>query len=230
LPVAEIERLTIRVDDESVDAIAQWPAGPLACYVMAHGAGAGMEHPFMRDVADGLAKRHIATLRYQFPYMQRGSGRPDSPRIAQATARAAYLRAVELFDGLALFAGGKSFGGRMTSQAEAADPLPGAKGIVFLGFPLQSPGKPSGQRANHLHEISIPMLFVQGTRDKLAEIGAIEELVAKLGAIATLKSIADGDHSFHVPVRAGRKYGDVMNEMLDAMTDWLKSIADASKN
>jgi predicted alpha/beta-hydrolase family hydrolase len=230
LPATEIERLSIPVDDVSVDAIAQCPAGPFACYVMAHGAGAGMQHPFMRDVADGLAMRRIATFRYQFPYMQRGSGRPDSPRVAQATVRAAYLRAAELFGGLALFAGGKSFGGRMTSQAEASDPLPGAKGIVFLGFPLQSPGKPAGQRANHLHDVGIPMLFIQGTRDKLAEIGAVKDLVESLGARVTLKSIADADHSFHVPVRSGRKDGDVMNEMLDAMTDWLKSTANPSKN
>jgi uncharacterized protein len=227
LTSAEISRLTIAVNDVSVDAIAQCPRDPLACYVMAHGAGAGMEHTFMRDAAEGLSNRRIATLRFQFPYMQLGSRRPDSPRVAQAAVRAAYLQAAALYDGLALFAGGKSFGGRMTSQAEATDPLPSARGIVFLGFPLESPGKPSTQRANHLHDVGIPMLFVQGTRDKLADISAMEELVEELGRMATLKSVADADHSFHVPVRTGRRDSDVMNEVLDATAGWIASVAAA---
>src|SRR5207245_3247892 len=157
------------------------------CYVMAHGAGAGMTHPFMAAIANGLAERGIATLRYQFPYMEQGSKRPDAPKLAHATVRAAVLEASRLVPELALFAGGKSFGGRMTSQAQAASPLPGVRGLVFLGFPLHPPGQPSVERAKHLFEVQIAMLFLQGTRDDFADLTLLEGLVKQLGTRATLK-------------------------------------------
>ena len=188
---------------------------------MAHGAGAGMTHPFMTTVANELAERGIATLRYQFPYMEQGSKRPDSPRLAQATVRAAVAEASRLRPELPLFAGGKSFGGRMTSQAQAATPLTGVRGLVFLGFPLHPAGRPSDERAEHLFAVHVPMLFLQGTRDQLADPQLLQSLVGKLGARATLKWFQDADHSFHVPARTGRKDPEIMKEMLDALADWI---------
>lgn len=179
-----------------------------------------MSHPFMVAVADGLAERGIATLRYQFPYMEQGSKRPDPPKIAQATVRAAVLEASRLVPGLALVAGGKSFGGRMTSQAQAALPLPGVRALVFLGFPLHPTGRPSDERANHLFEVKIPMLFLQGSRDALADTRLLERLVERLGSHATLKLFQDADHSFHVPRRTGRTDAEVRAEMLDALGSW----------
>jgi uncharacterized protein len=202
----------------------QVPSAARACYVLAHGAGAGMSHPFMAAVADGLAERDIATLRYQFPYMERGSKRPDTPKVAQATVRAAVAEASRLLPGLAVVAGGKSFGGRMTSQAQAASPLPGVRGLVFLGFPLHPAGRPSDERGGHLFEIKVPMLFLQGTRDALAATELIEALVQRLGERATLKLVQDADHSFHVPARTGRKDADVRAEMLDEMSAWLGAV------
>src|SRR5437867_7298269 len=163
------------------------PPDARGCYVLAHGAGAGMAHPFLAAIADGLAERGIATLRYQFPYMEQGSKRPDTPKVAHATVRAAVLEAALLVPGLALFAGGKSFGGRMTSQAQAALPLPGVRGLVFLGFPLHPAGRPSEERGKHLFEVQIPMLFLQGTRDALANLQLVEALCKQLGARATLR-------------------------------------------
>jgi uncharacterized protein len=164
------ELLTITVDDaQRVSGLLQVPVGARICFVLAHGAGAGMSHPFMAGVADGLAERGIATMRYQFPYMEQGSKRPDAPKLAQATVRAAVSQASHLVPKLALIAGGKSFGGRMTSQAQAALPLSGVRALVFLGFPLHPAGHPSDERADHLFEVKIPMLFLQGTRDALAE-------------------------------------------------------------
>src|SRR6185436_844137 len=155
--------VTITVSDtQRVSGLLQSPPEARACYVLAHGAGAGMTHPFMAASASGLAERGIATLRYQFPYMEQGSKRPDAPKLAHATVRAAVLEASRLVPQLALFAGGKSFGGRMTSQAQAASPLPGVRGIGFLGFPLHPPGKPSDERAQHLFDVNVPMLFLQG--------------------------------------------------------------------
>jgi predicted alpha/beta-hydrolase family hydrolase len=180
-----------------------------------------MAHPFMAAVAEGLAERGIATLRYQFPYMERGSKRPDSPKVAQAAVRAAVAEAARLAPGLPLIAGGKSFGGRMTSQAQAASPLSGVRGLAFLGFPLHAPGKPSDERAKHLFDVQVPMLFLQGARDDLADLALLEPLVRKLGARATLKVFPDADHSFHVPARSGRKGADVMREVLDALADWV---------
>ena len=215
------EMLTIATGDASVSALLLAPTDARACYVLAHGAGAGMTHPFMGAAAQGLAARGIATLRYQFPYMERGSRRPDTPRVAHAAVRAAVVEAAQRLPGLPLFAGGKSFGGRMTSQAQAASPLPGVRGLVFLGFPLHPAGKPSDERAAHLFDVDIPMLFLQGSRDDLASLELLEPVVAKLGAKATLAVFADADHSFHVPVRSGRKDAQVLGEVLDALAGWL---------
>src|SRR2546425_5384599 len=174
--------VTLTVNDaQRVSGLLQAPPEARACYVLAHGAGAGMAHPFMGAIANGLAERGVATLRYQFPYMEQGSKRPDSPQLAQATVRAAVAEASRLCPELALFAGGKSFGGRMTSQAQAASPLPGVRGLVFLGFPLHPPGRPSDERAKHLFEVQIPMLFLQGTRDELANLQLLQPLTQQLG-------------------------------------------------
>jgi len=180
-----------------------------------------MAHPFMAAIANGLAERGIATLRYQFPYMEQGSKRPNAPKLAQATVRAAVLEAARLVPELALFAGGKSFGGRMTSKAQAASPLPGVRGLVFLGFPLHPAGQPSDERGKHLFDVHIPMLFLQGTRDELANLQLLEALCERLGGWATLKLFQDADHSFHVPARTGRKDFEVRVELLDALADWV---------
>jgi uncharacterized protein len=191
---------------------------------MAHGAGAGMAHPFMATVASGLAQRGIASLRFQFPYMEQGSKRPDTPRVAQAAVRAAVAEASHLLPELPLFAGGKSFGGRMTSQAQAASPLPGVRGLVFLGFPLHPAGKPSDERAAHLSAVHIPMLFLQGTRDQLADLSLLQGVAGRLGSRAALRLFSDADHSFHVPARSGRKGSEVMVELLDALGGWIDRV------
>jgi len=188
-----------------------------------------MSHPFMAAIADGLAERDIATLRYQFPYMQEGSKRPDTPKVAQATVRAAVAEASRLLPRLPIEAGGKSFGGRMTSQAQAASPLPGVQGLVFLGFPLHPPWHPSDERGAHLFEIKVPMLFLQGTRDALAATQLMEALVQRLGDRATLKLFQDADHSFHVPARTGREDAEVRSEMLDKLSAWLDTAMKASQ-
>src|SRR5215203_5098306 len=190
--------LSIALDEGiHVSGLLQAPAGARACYVLAHGAGAGMDHPFMATVAAGLAERGIATLRYQFLYMEQGSRRPDPPKLAHAAVRAAVNEARQRLPGIPLFAGGKSFGGRMTSQAQAAEKLPGIRGLVFLGFPLHPPGKPSNERAKHLFDLQIPMLFLQGERDEFAELQLLEPLCHELGARTTLKRFPHADHSFH---------------------------------
>jgi len=215
--------VTIRVDDvQHVFGLLQAPREARACYVFAHGAGAGMAHPFMGAIANGLAERGIATLRYQFPYMEHGSKRPDTPKLAQATVRAAVAEASRRVPGLALFAGGKSFGGRMTSQAQAASPLSGVAGLVFLGFPLHPAGRPSDERAAHLFAVQIPMLFTQGTRDALADLKLLQELVEALGARATLELFQDADHSFHVPARTGRKDSEIIADQLDSLAAWIE--------
>jgi len=196
------------------------PTAARACYVFAHGAGAGMTHPFMADVADGLAERGVATLRFQFPYMERGSKRPDAPPLAHATVRAAVAEAGRLLPHTALIAGGKSFGGRMTSQAQASAALPGVRGLAFLGFPLHPPKQPSPTRAEHLRKVDVPMLFLQGTRDELADLTLLKPVIEELGPRATLHTIADADHSFHVLARSGRKDADVLGEVLDALGAW----------
>jgi len=196
------------------------PSQARACYVLAHGAGAGMNHPFMAAVAAELATRDIATLRYQFPYMERGAKRPDPPQLAQATVRAAVAAALVLLPNHPLVAGGKSFGGRMTSQAQATTPLEGVCGLAFLGFPLHPAGRPSQERGAHLSDVQIPMLFLQGARDNLATRDQLEPLCKKLGRRATLNLFADADHSFHVPAQSGRKDAQVLGEMIDAFTAW----------
>jgi predicted alpha/beta-hydrolase family hydrolase len=220
----DAEPVTIAVDDaHSVSGLFLAPARAHACYVFAHGAGAGMAHPFMERVASELGERGIATLRYQFPYMEQGGKRPDPPKLAQATVRAAVSAAARLAPALPLIAGGKSFGGRMTSQAQAASPLPGVRGLAFVGFPLHPAGKPSDQRAEHLYEVHVPMLFLQGTRDALADLALLAPLAERLGERATLRLLQDADHSFHVPARTGRKDADVRHEMLDAFAAWIVS-------
>jgi len=185
-----------------------------------------MDHPFMVDVARKLALRGVATLRYQFPYMERGARRPDPPQVAQATVRAAVAAALGLLPELPLIAGGKSFGGRMTSQTQAKASLQGVSGLVFLGFPLHPAGRPSQDRAEHLFDVQIPMLFLQGTRDALASLDQLEPLCKKLGRLATLKLFADADHSFHVPVRTGRKDAQVLGDVVDALAAWLDGVTD----
>ena len=217
--------VTITVDDaHSVSGLALAPPRARAGYVLAHGAGAGMTHRFMEAVAAGLAERGIATLRYQFPYMEQGGKRPDQPKLAQATVRAAVDEAGRQWPLLPLVAGGKSFGGRMTSQAQAMSPLPGVRGLAFLGFPLHPPAKPSEERARHLSDVQIPMLFLQGTRDPLAELPLLRPVLQRLGARATLHLVEDGDHGFHVRVSSGRNDGDVMREMLDALAAWIAAV------
>jgi uncharacterized protein len=222
---SDAEPVTIAVSETThVSGLLQAPAEPRACFVLAHGAGAGMAHPFMAGVAAGLAERRIASLRYQFPYMERRSRRPDPPKVAHATVRAAVAEAARLLPRLALVAGGKSFGGRMTSQAQAAAPLPGVRGMAFLGFPLHPAGRPSRDRGQHLFDIGIPMLLLQGTRDNLASLDELEPLCQALGARAALRLLADADHSFHVPVRSGRTDGEVRNEMLDVLVAWIDRV------
>lgn len=225
MTASEPKPVTISVGDtQRVSGLLLVPRKASAVYVFAHGAGAGMAHPFMTAVAAELAERGIASLRYQFPYMEQGGKRPDPPKLAQAAVRAAVTEATRLLPSLPLFAGGKSFGGRMTSQAQAASPLPGVRGLVFFGFPLHPAGKPSDERAEHLFDVQIPMLFLQGTRDALADTKLLKGVVKRLGARASLQLYDDADHSFHVPARSGRKDADVRREMLDAFAAWTRSI------
>ena len=225
MSIAAAELLTIAVGrGVEVSGLLQTPQRARAGYVLAHGAGAGMTHPFMAAVAAGLAERGIATLRYQFPYMERGSKRPDPPKLAQATVCAAVAAAQAALPRLSLIAGGKSFGGRMTSQAQAAAPLPGVRGLAFLGFPLHAPRQPSAERGEHLFRVEVPMLFLQGIRDALASLDELQPLCKKLGRRATLTLFADADHSFHVPARSRRKDAEVFGELLDALADWVGGV------
>jgi uncharacterized protein len=210
-----------------VSGLLQAPPQPRACYVLAPGAGAGMHHRFLASVAAQLAQRGIATLRYQFPYMERGVKRPDPPHLAHATVRAAVAAAQGSLPGVALIAGGKSFGGRMTSQAQAKAPLPGVRGLAFLGFPLHPAGKPSRERAEHLFAVHVPMLFLQGTRDTLATLDQLEPVCAALSPQATLKLFAGADHSFHVAAMSGRNDAQVLDEVLDALAAWTDDVIKA---
>ena len=203
-----------------METLLELPKPARALYVLAHGAGAGMKHPFMAAVAAELAQRGIGTLRYNFPYMEKGSKRPDTPKVAHAAVRDAVAEAARLAPGVPLIAGGKSFGGRMTSQAQALEPLPGVRGLAFLGFPLHAAGKPSDERATHLAGVNIPMLFLQGSRDDLADLELLRPVVKSLGSRATLEVFDEADHSFHVPARTGRKDAEVRAEVLDALTAW----------
>jgi uncharacterized protein len=217
--------LSIAVPKEAaVSAVITLPRAASCCLVFAHGAGAGMNHPFITDVCDGLAARGTATLRYQFPYMEKGSRRPDPPKVCHETVQSAVAAAHEHLPTLPLFAGGKSFGGRMTSQAQALAPLPHVRGLCFFGFPLHTAKQPSTTRADHLSSITIPMLFLQGTRDSLAELPLIQEVVERLPASVTLKVIDHADHSFHVLVRSGSTDAQVMALILDELARWTGNV------
>ena len=220
-----MESLKIPLGDEFISGLLLRPAGAKALYLFAHGAGAGMTHRSMESNAQGLAGRGIATLRYQFPYMEKGSRRPDPPRIAHAAVRAAAAEAAGLAPGLPLFAGGRSFGGRMTSQAQADSPLPGVRGLAFLGFPLHPAGKPGTERAEHLARVQVPMLFVSGDHDALAGLDLLQLVVNSLGERATLHLVAHADHSLKVPAKSGRTAADAEAEALDAMADWMLRLA-----
>ena len=207
---------------ETVSALWQSPPDPAAVLVLAHGAGAGMTHRHMTASTDGLEARGIATLRYQFPYMEKGGKRPDPPAVAHAAVRAAVAEGLTRAGGLPLFAGGRSFGARMTSQAQAKAAMDGVRGLVFFAFPLHPAGKPGVDRADHLADVAVPMLFLQGTADTLATLDLVEPVVAGLGARATLVLAPDADHSFHVPARTGRKDPEVLAELLDSAAAWMR--------
>jgi uncharacterized protein len=217
----DAERVTIAVGEEQISGLWLAPADARAAYVFAHGAGAGMAHKSMAAIATGLAERGIATLRYNFLYMEHGGKRPDPPARAHAAVRAAGAKARELAPALPLFAGGRSFGARMTSQAQANAPLDNVRGLVFFAFPLHAAGKPSDERAAHLANVALPMLFLQGENDALAMLDLLRPVVAGLGDRAALKLIPHADHSFHVPAKSGRTDSDVMKEALDAAVDWM---------
>lgn len=201
-----------------MNTLLELPPSPKALLVLAHGAGAGMRHPFLESAARALAERGVGTLRYEFPYMEKGRKSPDKPPVAVARVREAVEEAARVAPGVPLYAGGKSFGGRMTSTAQAESPLPGVRGLVFFGFPLHPPGKPGTERAGHLPLIRVPMLFLQGTRDEFATPALLEPLLELLGPIATLHRIPGGDHSFKV---TGRKPADVTAELADTVAGYL---------
>jgi predicted alpha/beta-hydrolase family hydrolase len=214
---------------ETVSGLWLRPPEAGACLVLAHGAGAAMTHPSMETLARGLAVRGVASLRYQFPYMEHGQKRPDPPAVAHSAVRAAVAAANRLAGGLPLFAGGRSFGGRMTSQAQAASPLAGVRGLVFFAFPLHPAGRPSSERARHLAAVQVPRLFLQGTRDALAELALLRPVCAELGDRATLELLPDADHSFAVPARSGRSTAEVRNAMLDTTAAWLMRVRSAER-
>src|SRR5213083_645454 len=219
---ASVDPVAITVGDGGarVSGLLMRPPDARWLYVLAHGGGGGMRHPFLETIARALAERGVATLRYQFPYMERRASRPDPPAVAAATVRAAAAEAARLAPGLPLVAGGKSFGGRMTSTAQAEELLPGVRGLVFLGFPLHPPGRPADARAEHLAQVQIPMLFLQGTRDDFADLKLLQPVVKRLGDRATLHLVDGGDHSFHVLKRSGRTDSAVMDEIADAIVEW----------
>ena len=220
----ESQAVSIPVGADQVSGLLLRPEAAKALYLFAHGAGAGMSHKAMESNAQGLADRGVATLRYQFPYMENGSRRPDPPRIAHAAVRAAAARAMDLAPDLPLFAGGRSFGGRMTSQAQAIEPLAGVQGLAFLGFPLHPAGKPGIERAEHLERVDVPMLFVSGDRDALAELELLKPAVSKLGPRATLHLVAHADHSFKVAKASGRTSADAEAEALGSIANWVSAL------
>ncbi len=209
---------------DPVSALLNRPTGARALLVLAHGAGAGMAHPFMEGLTAHLAQTKIATLRYQFPYMERNGRRPDAEPALRATVRAAVADAAKVARGLPLFAGGKSMGGRMTSLEASDEPLPGVRGIVFFGFPLHAPSRSAGTRGAHLARVELPMLFLQGTRDALADVEGMRKLCTGLGNRAALHLIEGGDHSFHVPKRSGRTDEEVMRELAHAVAEWCAGV------
>src|SRR5262245_13928638 len=206
-----------------VDGVLVRPAHASCLLVLAHGAGAGMRHAFMEAATAALAARGIGTLRYQFPYMQKKSRRPDAPAVLQTTVRAAVGAAAAAAPDLPLFAGGKSMGGRMTSLAAAAEPLQGVRGLVFFGFPLHAAGSPSSERGAHLSRVSVPMLFLQGARDKLADLDLLRPLLAGLSG-ATLKVFDGADHSFHVPKSSGRTDAEVLAGLVTKVAGWMQPL------
>jgi predicted alpha/beta-hydrolase family hydrolase len=226
--IVAVKTQELKLDIErigTVSAILIQPADARACYVLAHGAGAGMRHASMDKIAEGLSDRGIATFRFNFPYMEKKLGRPDQPAVAHAAIRAAVAEAARLCPGLKLVAGGKSFGGRMTSQAQSKAPLPDVKGLAFLGFPLHADKKPSTERAEHLEQVNIPMLFLQGTRDGLADLGLLKPVVEGLGSKATLHEVEGGDHSFAVLKKSGRTNDEALTEVLDTLAAWIVALA-----
>jgi predicted alpha/beta-hydrolase family hydrolase len=221
---ADSRMLRLAVEGGSLDARLIEPSAGRdlrVLYVMAHGAGAGMDHPFLADMSARLAARGVATLRYQFPYMQAGSKRPDPPRVLHAAVRAALEAAGRALPGVPLVAGGKSMGGRMTSQLMAEAAHADVRGLVFLGFPLHPAGKPGRSRADHLASVHAPMLFLQGTRDTLADLDLVRDEIAGLGERATLHVVEGGDHSFDVLKRSGRTRDQVRDELADTIAAWL---------
>ncbi len=208
-----------------VSALLLRPRGAWCLYVFGHGAGAGAEHPFMNAVAEGLGRHGVATLRYQFPYMEQGRRAPNPAPILVATVRSAVREASSLVPDLPLLAGGKSMGGRMTSTAAAARALPGVRGLAFFGFPLHAAGRASADRGSHLAEVHLPMLFLQGTRDRLADLSLLEPLVLGLGPEPTLHVVDGADHGFHVPKRSGRTDESVLEELCGAFTAWAEPLS-----
>src|ERR1041385_6063586 len=228
---ATATELTFPVSDRigRVSALLLLPPEARLIYVLAHGAGAGMRHPFLASVAQALAEVAIATLRYQFPYMEARARRPDPPAVAELAVRAAVAEAARAAPGPPLLAGGKSFGGRMTSSAQAKEPLPGVRGLLFLGFPLHPPGRPGDQRAEHLTQAQIPMLFLQGTRDEFADLKFLLPVIERLGTRATLHLVDGADHSFHVLKRSGRTDGEVLRELVAAIAEWTVNLVSGER-
>lgn len=223
MPV-DAEPLSIALPSSTVSGLLLRPADAIGCYVFAHGTGAGMRHAFMEDMAQALFRRGVASLRFQFPFMEQASKRPDRPEVAHAAIRTAVAEAARRCPAVPLFAGGKSFGGRMTSQAQAAQPLAAVAGLVFLGFPLHPAGQPATGRADHLSQVHLPTLFLQGDRDALADLGLMRRTVAHLGPAATLHVVAGADHAFHVPARSGRSDADVVAELAEATVRWMAGL------
>lgn len=211
------------VGDARVSGLLELPPDPRAVMVLAHGAGAGMRHPFLNALSARLAEREVATFRYQFPYMDARRRRPDPPATLVAGVRAAVEETMRLVPGLPMFAGGKSLGGRMTSTAQSEGPLPGVQGLVLVGFPLHPPGRPGTRRADHLDAVTIPMLFLQGTRDDFAGLDEIRPVLARFGSRATLHVVDGADHSFHVLKRSGRTDAKVLHEIADATVAWMSA-------